>query len=205
MKFERAQSEGCALVVVNLARCYNNANEKEATQMKMLPILGTITSIVILLSIAGCTTPVPPEGQAPDDIVPAPGLGPTYRANIQQQGVKNPWPSIKSTEVTLGDAQVAYRDYIETRAGETRNNIFSVYRPNQEIGTVTLQGIDLPDGITIVQGDLQYHGVTATRTKTSVAIEISAAVKPAEYTFYIGVDIDGTDYGDVSCTIKVLK
>jgi len=70
-------------------------------------------------------------GEAPDDILPAPGMGPQYRANmtaVRRGGthVVNPWPPILGTEVTIGTppntAQITYRDYIETEAGQTRNN-----------------------------------------------------------------------------------
>jgi len=65
------------------------------------------------------------EQEAPDDIMPAPGLGPAYRANIHQQGVENPWPPIEVSEAFLGsgsnEAHIYYRNRIETAAGETRN------------------------------------------------------------------------------------
>jgi len=67
-----------------------------------------IVAIVVLIGllITGCQpsvtethTPIPVkdlsilqrEQEAPDDIMPAPGMGPAYRANIHQQGVDNPW------------------------------------------------------------------------------------------------------------------
>jgi hypothetical protein len=50
--------------------------------------------------------------EASDDIMPTPGGG-TYRANVHQQGVDNPWPSIESTDVVLDSGSdtlnVSYR------------------------------------------------------------------------------------------------
>jgi len=155
-------------------------------------------------------------GEAPDDFVPAPGMGPQYRANmiaVRRDGthVVNPWPSIQSTEVTLGipsDAmQVTYRDYIESEAGQTRNNIFYIYQPGNGPGDTRLEVIlkdtDLPSGITITE-DWQWHG-PGTQSKTALKIEISPQVELGEYTFNINVEINGKDYGTVPCTIRVIE
>jgi len=150
-------------------------------------------------------------GEAPDDILPAPGLGPQYRANILAQGVVNPWPPIESTKVTLGassDAvQVTYRDYIESEAGQTRNNIFYMYRPNSSPNDtsldVILKAIDPPSCITVTQeGGWSGPG---TQTKAFLKIEISQEVKPGEYAFGIHVLINGEDYGTIPCTVKVIE
>ena len=75
--------------------------------------------------------------EAPDDIMPVPGGGLAYRANVRQQGVENPWPPIEVTDVVLGsgsnEAHIAYRDYIETQAGETRNNVIKIVQPNKTL------------------------------------------------------------------------
>ncbi|MFH1381396.1 MAG: hypothetical protein ABIH70_00690, partial [Chloroflexota bacterium] len=73
--------------------------------------------------------PLPPgpgtPGAANDDIVSAPG-GFTYRARIHQQGQPD-WPPVQGSETALstplGYIGIGYRSYIETLAGETRNNI----------------------------------------------------------------------------------
>jgi len=91
--------------------------------MKKLTISGVAILATLLVSIS-CSPPGPP-GAANDDIVYPPG-GFTYRANVHQQGEPD-WPPIQQTEVTLdalsGTVDIQYRDYIETEAGETRNNI----------------------------------------------------------------------------------
>ncbi|HUT69009.1 MAG TPA: carboxypeptidase-like regulatory domain-containing protein [Dehalococcoidales bacterium] len=153
-------------------------------------------------------------GESPDDFVPAPGMGPQYRANVLVQGVTNPWPPILGTEVTLGTppnmAQITYRDYIETEAGQTRNNMFIAYLPGVDPSDatfdaieVTLSGTDLPYGITVTQ-DWQWHG-PGTWNKTALKIEISPHVEPGEYTFNINVEINGKDYVTVPCMIEVLE
>jgi predicted secreted protein len=145
--------------------------------------------------------------EAPDDFVPAPGMGPQYRANVLASEVLNPWPPIKSAAVTIGappdTVEIMYRDYIETEAGQTRNNMLIVSLPSSDDTKleVILKGTGLPSGITVTQ-DWKWRG--AAFTKTALRIEISPQVKLGEYSFGINVEINGRDYGAVPCTIKVL-
>jgi c-di-GMP-binding flagellar brake protein YcgR len=46
---------------------------------------------------------------------------------------------------------------------------------------------------------------TSPMTKAVMEINISAQVSTGEYTFNIRVEIDGKDYGQVPCTIKVIN
>ncbi len=153
------------------------------------------------------TTSVPPAtgGEAPDDIMVTP-FGPAYRANFYQEGVENPWLSIQITEAVLGDdvdvAHVWYRDYIETKAGETRNNIVIVRTPDWDIQSLNLYASNIPSGIEIAERE-RWHGP---RTIASVLIiEIAQDIQPGEYTFEIGLEIDGKDYGSVPCIIKIVE
>ncbi len=109
-------------------------------------------------------------GQALDDIVPTPG-GPAYRANIQQQGVSNPWPLVQTATATLDNsdnpAQITYRDSIETAPGQNRNNLFYVTLPNVNpydrslpALAIALKAENLPAGIFAIQDDLQWHNET---------------------------------------------
>lgn len=89
-----------------------------------------------------------PGPERPDDIIPTPG-GLTYRANFHQEGVENPWPPIESKDVILASnkysPQITYRDYIETKAGESRNNILHMSIGGREIRQLNLYTInDLP-------------------------------------------------------------
>ena len=155
-------------------------------------------------------------GEAPDDLLPAPGMGPQYRANmtaVRRDGthVVNPWPPITGTTVTFGastDAvQINYRDYITTEAGQVRNNMFFMYRPGSGPAdtslNVILKAIDPPSGITVTQNG-GWSG-PATQTKAFLKIEISQNITPGEYVFSIDVQINGEDYGTVPCTIKVTE
>jgi hypothetical protein len=124
--------------------------------MKRLILFVAATSL--MLAFLSCAMPTA-EGQA-DDVVSTPG-GLAYRANIHEQGVKNPWPPIESTEVVLGGppdvTRVSYRDHIETKAGQTRNNIFCIYLPNVNVNdasfvkpmAVSLKAINLPARINV--------------------------------------------------------
>jgi len=167
---------------------------------KLLNILA-VASVFILLSITACQ-----PGEAPDDIIGGPG-GPAYRANFHQQGEENPWPPIKANGVDLGDdtdaAHIAYRDYIETKAGQVRNNIFTVSKPDRNLNhVVVLEVSNIPTYIEVTEARRWYGpGIV----KTVLEIEISRQVKPGEYNFEVGVKIDGRDYGTVPCTIKVIE
>jgi len=146
------------------------------------------------------------EQEAPDDIMPVPGGGPAYRANVHQQGVENPWPSIEVSEVFLGsgsnEAHIYYRNYIETAAGEKRNNVVKVIIPGKDVNSLSLYADDIPPGITLTDG-LQWSGPSA---KASVlVIEISPDVMPGEYILEIGLEINGKDYGTIPCTIEVVE
>jgi len=150
---------------------------------------------------------LPMQGkEAPDDIMPAPGLGPAYRANIQQAGVENPWPPINTTKVTITSSFEAdtvylrYRDYIETKAGESRNNVISISMGNRAVGNLNLYAVDIPTSMGITEG-MRWHGPGP--VAPVLVIDISPDVKTGEYSFGIGIEIDGKDYGTIPCTIKV--
>jgi hypothetical protein len=140
--------------------------------------------------------------EAPDDIVPTSG-GVAYRANVHQEGEENPWPPIESTEVTLDGIYLSYRDHIETKAGETRNNIFSV---GQEDGfwegSLNLYATSIPSGIELAQS---ICGPSPGALDTVLIIEISPEAAPGQYTLEIGLEIDGSDYGTVPCIIEVVE
>jgi hypothetical protein len=199
-------------------------------KVKKLMVLGAIV-FIILLAVSGCqssadgtpssapstSSPVPTQtAEAPDDIVYTPG-GPAYRANVQQEGVTNPWPPVQTTTVTLNSsanpAQITYRDNIETAGGQTRHNLFYIVLPNVKPDdtslpalSVTLKAVDLLEGITAVQDDLQWHdGDPARRCATSMTIQIAGDLKPGEYGFKINIMLNVTDYGDIPCTIKVIQ
>ncbi len=147
------------------------------------------------------------EEEAPDDIIITPG-GRMYRANVHQQGVENPWPQIESVGAVLGtgaDAlRVDYRDYIETEAGETRNNIIHVGKEGGLYGSkLALYAVAVPAGIKLTDGGrgIGLPGATG----AVLVIEILPEVAPGRYSFEIGLEIDGKDYGTLPCTIEVVE
>jgi hypothetical protein len=148
--------------------------------------------------------PIQVEGK-PDDIIPVPG-GLVYRANSHQEGVENPWPPIDTTKVVISSSfkvdmvYIRYRDYIETKAGESRNNIVSVSMSNRAVGSPNLYTVNLPTGIEVTEGmRLHRPGPVA----VVLVMDVSPNVKTGEYSFDIGIEIDGKDYGTIPCTIEV--
>lgn len=143
-----------------------------------------------------------PGPERPDDIVPTPG-GLVYRANFHQEGVENPWPPIQTSEEVLdSDVHVTYRAYIETDAGEARNNIISVRIPGKDIQSINLEAVKAPVGVEVKDG-IRWQG-PGTIAQVLV-IEISQDVQPGEYTFQISVEIYRRNYGEIPCAIEVLQ
>ena len=169
--------------------------------------------LVMLLLLVSCAQPGLPRA-ANDDIVYPPG-GFTYRANVHQEGQPD-WPAIQQTEVTLealsGTIDIQYRDYIETKAGETRNNIIILSGKNApellDALQVYYRAVELPDGITVEQGKQMYGGIGGKDKESSrvvLLIHIVPQVKPGEYALAIHLQYEGQDIGSIPCTIKVVE
>jgi hypothetical protein len=191
---------------------------------KLVVIIGVITAALMLI---GCPagpelppsssppTSVPPMGVPPgtpgaaaDDIVTPPG-GFTYRANVHNQGQPD-WPAIQETEVSLKSFSrtfsIKYRGYIETKAGETRNNIIflevSGFPPLDPL-KVSYQAVNMPEGINAEQDWQTYGGIGGLNekaSKTLLKIHIAAQLAPGEYSF----DIKVANFGSIPCTVKVI-
>ena len=146
------------------------------------------------------------EQKRPDDIIAVPGLGPAYRANVHQQGVENPWPSVEVSEAYLDsgtdEAHIYYRSHIETAAGETWNNIIKAIIPGVEVGSLRLYADNIPQGIMLTDG-MQWSGPFA--RASVLVIEVAQDVIPGEYLLEIGLLINGEDYGAITCTIAVQR
>ncbi len=168
--------------------------------MRLATLIILATTLALFL---GCT-PSPPPGQQPDDLLIAPG-GLVYRANLHQQGVRDFWSPIQVSTVVLGEnVTVSYRANIETKAGETRNNIVRVKKAGiREYLDLNLLASGIPAGIEIKEGE-EAGGLPGWVGKVLI-IKISQDVKPREYTFDIGIEFDGKDYGKIPCTIKVVQ
>lgn len=156
-------------------------------------------------------SPIAEGKKAADDIIFAPG-GLGYIANFHQEGEESIWPPIQVSEVVLrsnlNSVGISYRAYIETKAGQVRNNIISVSLqrsirlPWTDINDINLKVAGLLPDMQIWQ-DLEWHGPG--RGEKLLFIEVPERVKPGEYKFEIGIEVDGKDYGRAPCTIKVVE
>jgi hypothetical protein len=149
--------------------------------------------------------------QAPDDIVTVPG-GAAYRANVHQEGVPDKWPSISPTSIQLDNAferlNVNYRYYINTKAGETRNNIIEASLDTSNTAgplsnhELILYSMAVLDGITL--GQFGGGGIPGT-TKAVLTIDLSPGIALGEHNFDIGIEFDGVYFGAIPCTVNVVK
>jgi hypothetical protein len=182
-------------------------------------LLSIVALLVILLAVISCQTsggdthrPLPTRDlftaageEAPDDIITTPA-GPAYRANLQQQGAESPWPPIENTDVVVGSgsrkAHIFCRDYIETEAGETRNNILHILAQVKKIRNLNLYAVSIPTGIEVAEG-MRWN--PPGQNAVVLVIEIAQDVEPGQYPVEIGVEINGGDYGTLPFVIKVLE
>jgi len=181
-----------------------------------LTLISIFMGIVTLVLVTGCqpkrqtittTTGTPPTTTvlAADDVIITPG-GYAYRANIHEQGVNNPFVPIQIAVVSLigdDDIQMNYREKIETKAGETRNNILWLYGTDISVKQgmkVLFTPENLPPGIEALPAQTNVSPMT----KAVMEINISSQVKAGEYRFRIGVVIGDKDYGNAACTVKVV-
>lgn len=163
-----------------------------------------IAVAAILLMVAGCQSAAPAT-EAPDDLILCPD-GWMYRANIIEAGETNPWPPVAVSAVAFDDnISVNYRSHIETAAGETRNNIVSVGVPlitGNEPPKISLYITNTTASIEVKEGDTYSRPGCSEHV---LLINIPKSVKPGEYTFQIGLVVDGRDYGLLPFTISVSK
>ena len=137
-----------------------------------------------------------------------------YRADFPQYNL----PPIQQDNEIIGEptnrAQITYRCNMESKAGETRTNIFYIdlldvsmdFPTTPATGIhVTLIASNIPNGIIFTQDGEGDEGAGWKLREELVHIQIAADAKPGEYTFQVTVNIDGIDYGQVPCTIKVIQ
>jgi hypothetical protein len=153
-------------------------------------------------------------GAASDDIVTPPG-GYTYRANVHELD-KPEWPAVPEVVKTIdalgGTIRCQYREYIDTKAGEIRNNI--LYLSNEDAPDLAdpldieyyVEG--LPAGIGIILGSYWYGGIAGQDKQSSKAIfqiDIASQINPGEYTFSIVLMYEGEEIVALPCTINVTE
>jgi hypothetical protein len=179
-----------------------------------------------------------PEGTEPqraetyDDIVDCQRFN-TYRANcpyvIHIAGTPDRAPGpdfIREAEVALSGCEfapiVTYRDHIESKAGETRYNMFSIIpkdvserdefaRIFMETGKRAINyGIKLlgtcPDiQVKKIGEGHPYPGAISGFKKIYLMIEISSQVKPGDYMLHFVVEANGQNCGELPCIIHVTE
>jgi hypothetical protein len=163
-----------------------------------------IALVAIMVLATACQTAAPVT-EAPDDLIACPG-GWAYRANVIESGKPNPWPPVNVSAVAFDDnVSVNYRSYIETKSGETRNNIVSVgvlLTTRYEPPVLNLYTTNTTAGIEVTQGDTYSRPGFSEQV---LVVNISQSVKPGGYTFQINLAVNGRDYGQLPCTINVSK
>lgn len=154
-----------------------------------------------------------------DDIVNCgPGID-TYRARCDRSAV------IKVTDTTLTGCifftGVEYRDYIETKAGQTRYNIFGIGLANEFLRivnginyTITQSPIinyqiklaEIPANIQVktVGGPISFVP-GAPGVDIYISMYIPPEVKPGDYTVNFILEANGMYSGKLPCTVHVIE
>jgi hypothetical protein len=147
------------------------------------------------------TNPTP----SPDDLMPTPG-GYAYRGNVHQAGTSNPYPSIEivTTSISSGldKVTVGYRRDMQTAKGEVRNDIVNLRKPGAGLENSSAR-LYLRDGPTgWIFGQITGVGLPLTLAPV-LSIKIPLDAPSGDYDFFIGVTIDGKDYGTLPCRVTV--
>lgn len=171
-----------------------------------------ILAFIISLSIVSCDAPTPvpttnlpltAAAQAADDIVDTPG-GMAYRANVQQQGVQDTWAPVATVTKEISGVTIRYRASIETKAGESRNNIIHVALPTDRTGkdnTLDFYSNGLPEGISVA---VARNFSSPSSLEAGFVFTIAPTVTHGNYSFEIGIKLNRMDLGTVPCVITVI-
>jgi hypothetical protein len=182
--------------------------------LKHLIIIGIILMLLTLSSCGGKTPiptgPLPTHAvQTADDIIPTPGGG-AYRANVHEVGVENPWPPVQvgMANWTVGKDTISvfYRSDIEAKAGEAYTDIIvvsAVKMLDRNKNKLILYADTVPKGITVTNADINMGPIST--LGTVLVITASPQIKPGVYNVKIGIELDGKDYGVVSCLVTVVE
>ncbi len=169
----------------------------------------------------------PQRAETYDDIVFCQLLNYVYRANCQTDPNWVPGPDyIKADEVTLSGCEyaphVAYRDHIETKAGEVRYNIFYVHLQDSSLrdeiwkmnNRTGKQNLNYEIKILGTCPDIQIKkiieyfgripGIGADK-QICLMIEISPQVQSGDYMLCFIVDVNGRNCGELPCVIHVTE
>jgi hypothetical protein len=144
--------------------------------------------------------------EAADDVILTPG-GPRYRSHYFQEGVENPWAPVETTSILLSannkTVDLTYRADIEIKAGEAASNILLINTTLEDIRSLKLYAVDLPNGIAIKER-ARWHGSLPSLIAPVIIIEVSQDIQVQEYSFEIGLEINDVDFGVIPCRLEVL-
>lgn len=192
------------------------------TEQSTIPIASPTSSPSLSPQPSVTATPVPsqvpttkptspPSGVHPDDIIVMPGFGPAYSATFHPDW----WPPVKETVAEINafgsGFKIRYRSYIETSAGEDRNNLIIFYsnaRNLLDLNKVIYRVHNLPPGIAVVNVGTTFGRVSPGVTETSgvhLIIHTSQDMEPGEYHFDIGLEYDSKEFGVLPCTIRIIE
>ncbi len=163
-------------------------------------VTGTLVPFVEL------PVPGPSSTMYPDDLVITPG-GYAYRGNVSQEGQVNPWPHVETviTALTSGNETVTafYRNDIVTNAGQVRNDLVILSGQAYFSGdhTLDLYGSGVPAGFTLNRyGSAGLMG----QIGTDLRLDIASSVAPGDYSFSLGVVVDGAYLGALPIAVHVV-
>ncbi|HEY98588.1 MAG TPA: hypothetical protein G4O16_10470 [Dehalococcoidia bacterium] len=209
--------KGIAVIVTVLVITLADACEKtpeKSTTLVVPPITGGEMELVLPGEMVTYHLGIAPgtPGAANDDIVYPPG-GPTYRAKVHEMD-KPEWPAVPEVEKTIdalgGTIQCQYREYIETKAGEIRNNILYLFGEDTP-GLSDPRDIEyyvegLHAGIGIILGSHGYGGIAGQDKQSSKVIfqiDIAPQINPGVYAFNIVLMYEDEVIARFPCTINV--
>jgi hypothetical protein len=172
---------------------------------------------VLLLSACGSGRVTIPAGtlppstvQAGDDIVMTPNGG-IYRAHVIEEGQTNPWPRIPTAvaiwTVGLDTVSVFYRTEIAVKAGESHPDIILITGDTSllpDISKIELYAVKVPRGITLA--DTHNSAITVQgNVGTVLMVTTSPGLHAGNYSFKVGIILDGKDCGTFPCSVNVTK
>ncbi len=183
---------------------------RKVTPVLLVSLLSVLTLACAGPSATSRTMPATPVEQA-DDVVASPG-GLAYRANVHPQEMAGSWPLVQTSTMNLGTppdlVQITYRDEIETKAGETRHNIFTIVAANAVNGNtaapqVAISAFMVPELMTALATD-NWSGPSGW-SEIAFSISVSPNAKPGVYSIAYEARIDGRVPYLLPCAITVTK
>ncbi len=183
---------------------------RKVTLVLLVSLLSVLTTACAGPSATSRTMLATPVEQA-DDVVASPG-GLAYRANVHPEGMAGSWTLVQTSTMNLGTppdlVQITYRDEIETKAGETRHNIFTIVAANAVSGNaapplVAISAFMVPELMTVLVTD-NWSGPSGW-SEIAFSITVSPDAKPGVYAIAYEAKIDGRVPYLLPSTITVAK